>query len=72
VRGSGGNPPGHLAVDDIALMTRLDVKPAVASADDIAAHFAEIADWTTAKPYGQGGEQSAKFLARVQEKPLLG
>jgi len=43
-----------------------------ATADDIAAHFAEIADWTTAKPYGQGGEQSAKFLARVQEKPLLG
>src|SRR5476651_263710 len=36
-----------------------------ASADDIAAHFAEICDWSTAKPYGQGGEQSAKFLARV-------
>src|SRR3954462_9839621 len=43
-----------------------------ASADDIAAHFKEIADWSTAKHYGQGGEQSAKFLARVQEKPLLG
>ncbi len=43
-----------------------------ASADDIAAHFSAIADWTTAKHYGQGGEQSAKFLARVQEKPLLG
>jgi NAD(P)-dependent dehydrogenase (short-subunit alcohol dehydrogenase family) len=43
-----------------------------ASADDIAAHFSQIADWSTAKHYGQGGEQSAKFLARVQEKPLLG
>ena len=43
-----------------------------ASADDIAAHFKEIADWSSAKHYGQGGEQSAKFLARVQEKPLLG
>jgi type IV pilus assembly protein PilB len=31
------DPANVLAVDDIALMTRLDVKPAVASADDIAA-----------------------------------
>ncbi len=43
-----------------------------ASADDIAAHFAEICDWSSAKHYGQGGEQSAKFLARSQEKPVLG
>jgi NAD(P)-dependent dehydrogenase (short-subunit alcohol dehydrogenase family) len=43
-----------------------------ATADDIAAHFSQIADWETARPYGQGGEQNAKFLARVQEKPLLG
>jgi NAD(P)-dependent dehydrogenase (short-subunit alcohol dehydrogenase family) len=43
-----------------------------ASADDIAAHFTEICDWSTAKHYGQGGEQNAKFLARVQEKPVLG
>jgi NAD(P)-dependent dehydrogenase (short-subunit alcohol dehydrogenase family) len=43
-----------------------------ASADDIAAHFSQIADWSTAKHYGQGGEQNAKFFARVQEKPLLG
>src|SRR6195952_2782120 len=33
-----------------------------ASADDIAAHFGQIADWSTAKPYGQGGEQNAQFL----------
>ena len=43
-----------------------------ATADDIAAHFADIADWSTAKHYDQGGEQNAKFLARVQEKPVLG
>jgi len=43
-----------------------------ATADDIAAHFSEIADWSTAKHYGQGGEQNMKFFARVQDKPLLG
>ena len=43
-----------------------------ATADDIAAHFGEICDWTTAKHYGQGGEQNAKFLTRAQEKPVLG
>jgi NAD(P)-dependent dehydrogenase (short-subunit alcohol dehydrogenase family) len=43
-----------------------------ASADDIAAHFAQIADWSTAKHYSQGGEQNGKFFARVQEAPLLG
>jgi NAD(P)-dependent dehydrogenase (short-subunit alcohol dehydrogenase family) len=43
-----------------------------ATCDDIAAHLAQISDWTTAKHYGQGGEQSAKFLVRAQEKPLLG
>ena len=43
-----------------------------ASADDIAAHFAEIADFSKAKHYGQGGEQNAKFFAKVQEPPVLG
>jgi NAD(P)-dependent dehydrogenase (short-subunit alcohol dehydrogenase family) len=43
-----------------------------ASADDIAAHFSQIADWSTARHYDQGGEQNMKFFARVQEKPLLG
>ena len=43
-----------------------------ATADDIAAHFSEITDWSTAKHYGQGGEQNMKFFARVQDKPLLG
>jgi NAD(P)-dependent dehydrogenase (short-subunit alcohol dehydrogenase family) len=43
-----------------------------ATADDIAAHFSQITDWSTAKHYGQGGEQNMKFFARVQDKPLLG
>jgi NAD(P)-dependent dehydrogenase (short-subunit alcohol dehydrogenase family) len=43
-----------------------------ATADDVAANIAQICDWTSAKHYEQGGEQSAKFFARVQEKPILG
>ena len=43
-----------------------------ATADDVAANITQICDWTTAKHYEQGCEQSAKFFARVQEKPLLG
>ena len=43
-----------------------------ATCDDIAAHFSQITDWSTAKHYSQGGEQNMKFFARVQEKPLLG
>ena len=43
-----------------------------ASADDVAAHFGQIADFASAKHYGQGGEQNAKFFAKVQEPPLLG
>ena len=43
-----------------------------ASADDVAAHFAQIADFTSAKHYNQGGEQNAKFFAKVQEQPILG
>ncbi|MCP5412212.1 MAG: SDR family NAD(P)-dependent oxidoreductase [Alphaproteobacteria bacterium] len=42
-----------------------------ATADDIAAHFSQITDWSSAKHYGQGGEQNMKFFARVQDKPLL-
>ena len=43
-----------------------------ATAEDIAAHFDQIADWSTAKAFGQGGEQNAKFLARLQDKPASG
>ena len=43
-----------------------------ASADDVAAHFAQIADFSTAKHYAQGGEQNGKFFARIQDTPLVG
>ena len=43
-----------------------------ATADDVAAHFKRIADVGTAKHYSQGGEQNAKFFARVQDAPLVG
>jgi NAD(P)-dependent dehydrogenase (short-subunit alcohol dehydrogenase family) len=42
-----------------------------ATAEDIAANWEQIADWSTAKAFGQGGEQNAKFLARLQDKPAL-
>ena len=43
-----------------------------ATADDVAANWAKIADFTGAKHYTQGGEQSQKFFARLQDKPLVG
>ena len=43
-----------------------------ASADDVADHFKEIADFTNAKHYSQGGEQNGKFFARIQDPPLVG
>jgi len=43
-----------------------------ATADDIAAYFGKIADFSAAKHYSQGGEQNGKFFARVQEAPILG
>jgi NAD(P)-dependent dehydrogenase (short-subunit alcohol dehydrogenase family) len=41
------------------------------TADDVARHFDAIADWSTAKPFNQGGEQTAKFFAKVQD-PVAG
>ena len=38
----------------------------------MAANFAKIADFATAKPYNQGGEQNAKFFARIQDPPAIG
>jgi len=43
-----------------------------ATADDVAANWAKIADFSTAKHYFQGGEQTAKFFARLQDKPVVG
>jgi len=43
-----------------------------ATADDVAANFSKIADFSNAKHYTQGAEQSQKFFARIQDKPLVG
>jgi NAD(P)-dependent dehydrogenase (short-subunit alcohol dehydrogenase family) len=43
-----------------------------ATADDIAANYAKIADFSTAKHYTAGAEQSQKFFARMNDKPLVG
>jgi NAD(P)-dependent dehydrogenase (short-subunit alcohol dehydrogenase family) len=43
-----------------------------ATADDVAANFAKIADFSTAKHYNAGNEQSQKFFTRMQDKPLVG
>jgi NAD(P)-dependent dehydrogenase (short-subunit alcohol dehydrogenase family) len=43
-----------------------------ASADDVAANWAKIADFSTAKHYLQGSEQSQKFFARLQDPPVVG
>jgi len=43
-----------------------------ATADDVAANWARIADFGAAKPYAQGSEQSQHLLARLQDKPVAG
>jgi NAD(P)-dependent dehydrogenase (short-subunit alcohol dehydrogenase family) len=43
-----------------------------ATADDVAANIAKITDFTGAKHYNQGGEQSQKFFARINDKPVVG
>lgn len=43
-----------------------------ATADDIAKHWAKIADMNGAKAYFMGSEQGAKIFERVQDKPLAG
>ena len=41
-----------------------------ATCDDVAANFAKIADFSHTTHYTQGGEQNAKFFARIQDSPL--
>ena len=43
-----------------------------ADADTVAEYWSKIADFTGAKHYTMGGEQTAKFMARLQEKPVKG
>ena len=41
-----------------------------ADADTVAEHWAKIADFAGAKHYVTGGEQTQKFMARLQDKPV--
>jgi NAD(P)-dependent dehydrogenase (short-subunit alcohol dehydrogenase family) len=43
-----------------------------ATADDVAAHWARISDFSNARHYLQGSEQSQKFFTRLQDKPVVG
>jgi NAD(P)-dependent dehydrogenase (short-subunit alcohol dehydrogenase family) len=43
-----------------------------ASADTVAEYWSKIADFSTAKHYTMGNEQTAKFVARLQDKPVAG
>lgn len=42
------------------------------TADTIAEYWSKIADFSTAKHYTMGNEQTAKFMARLQDKPVTG
>jgi hypothetical protein len=42
-----------------------------ASADDVAANWANISDFSAAQHYAQGSDQSAKFFARLQDPPVV-
>ncbi|HEY0282965.1 MAG TPA: SDR family NAD(P)-dependent oxidoreductase [Rhizomicrobium sp.] len=43
-----------------------------AGADDVAANWSKIADFSTAKYYSQGSEQFQKLFARLQDPPVVG
>jgi NAD(P)-dependent dehydrogenase (short-subunit alcohol dehydrogenase family) len=43
-----------------------------ATADTVAEYWSKIADFSTAKHYTMGNEQTAKFVARLQDKPVAG
>ena len=43
-----------------------------ADADTVAEYWPKISDFTGAKHYTMGGEQTQKFVARLQEKPVKG
>ena len=42
-----------------------------ADADTVAQYWAKISDFTGAKHYTMGGEQTQKFMERLQEKPVV-
>jgi NAD(P)-dependent dehydrogenase (short-subunit alcohol dehydrogenase family) len=43
-----------------------------ATADTVAEYWSKISDFTDAKHYTMGGEQTQKFMARLQDKPVTG
>jgi len=43
-----------------------------ATAETVAEYWSKIADFSTAKHYTMGNEQTAKFVARLQDKPVAG
>jgi NAD(P)-dependent dehydrogenase (short-subunit alcohol dehydrogenase family) len=43
-----------------------------ADADTVAQYWSKISDFTGAKHYTMGGEQTQKFMERLQEKPVKG
>jgi NAD(P)-dependent dehydrogenase (short-subunit alcohol dehydrogenase family) len=43
-----------------------------ATADTVAEHWAQIADFTGARHYTMGGEQTQKFMERLLDKPVAG
>ena len=43
-----------------------------ATAETVAEYWGKIADFSTAKHYTMGNEQTAKFVARLQDKPVAG
>jgi NAD(P)-dependent dehydrogenase (short-subunit alcohol dehydrogenase family) len=43
-----------------------------ATADDVAANFARIADFSNAKHYEEGTEMVQNFFSHLQDKPLVG
>jgi hypothetical protein len=43
-----------------------------ATADDVAANWSKISDFTGAKHFTMGGEHSAHFFELLKNKPLVG
>jgi type IV pilus assembly protein PilB len=71
------DPANVLAVDDIALMTRLDVKPAVASADDIAAlivrmnRFEDAVQEAVAESEEDNGPEVVDLRESADDAPVI-
>ena len=71
------DPANVLAVDDIALMTRLDVRPAVASADDIAAlvvrmnRFEDAVQEAVAESEEDSGPEVVDLRESADDAPVI-